>query len=79
MLLQALENHQLEINAVDAAGRARLLQYPDRAIADRAGTLFQSNTSDRMKVAESYQGVLKLTGNPVSAGGGFSPGSGKSE
>jgi putative heme-binding domain-containing protein len=65
ILLQALDNHQLEINAVDAVGRARLLQYPDRAIAERARSLFQSNTGDRMKVVESYQGVLKVTGNPT--------------
>jgi putative heme-binding domain-containing protein len=65
MLLHALENHQLEINAVDAAGRARLLQYPDRAIAERARALFLSNNSDRMKLVESYQGVLKMTGSPA--------------
>jgi putative heme-binding domain-containing protein len=65
ILLQALESHQLEINAVDAAGRARLLEYPDRAIAERAHALLQSNTGDRMKVVASYQGVLKMTGNPV--------------
>jgi len=65
ILLQALESHQLEINAVDAASRARLLQYPDRAIAERARPLFQSNTSDRMKVVANYQGALKLTGNPA--------------
>jgi putative membrane-bound dehydrogenase-like protein len=65
MLLQALENHQLEINAVDAAGRARLLQCPDHAIAERARALFLSNNSDRMKLVESYQGVLKMTGSPA--------------
>ena len=63
ILLQALENHQLEINAVDSPGRARLLQYPDRVIAERARTLLQSNSSDRMQVVASYQGVLKMTGN----------------
>jgi putative membrane-bound dehydrogenase-like protein len=65
ILVQALENHQLEINAVDAADRARLLQYPDRAIAERARALFQNNTSDRMKVLASYQSVLKMTGDPA--------------
>jgi putative membrane-bound dehydrogenase-like protein len=65
ILLQALENHQLEINAVDAARRARLLQYPDPATAQRAHALFQGNTSDRMNVVESYRGVLKMTGNPA--------------
>lgn len=63
ILLQALENHQLEINALDAAGRARLLQYPDRLIAERARTLLQSNSGDRMKIVASYQDVLKMAGN----------------
>jgi len=63
ILLRALENHGLEINVVDAAGRARLLQYPDRGMAERARALFLSNTSDRMKMVESYQSVLKMTGN----------------
>jgi len=65
ILLHALENHQLEINVVDAAGRARLLQYPDRLIAEHARTLFQSNTSDRMKLVSNYQDVLKMTGDPA--------------
>jgi putative membrane-bound dehydrogenase-like protein len=63
-LLQAIEDHRMEMNAIDAAGRARLLQYPDRAIAERAHSLFQSNSTDRMKVVQSYQGVLKMAGNP---------------
>ena len=50
---------------MDAAGRARLLEYPDRAVAERARALLQSSTSDRMKVVASYQVVLKMTGNPV--------------
>jgi len=33
-------------------------------MAERARALFQSNTRDRMKVVEGYQGVLKMTGNP---------------
>ncbi len=65
VLIQALESHQFEINAVDAAGRARLLECPDRSIAERARVLLQSNTGDRMKVVATYQGVLKMTGNPV--------------
>jgi putative heme-binding domain-containing protein len=66
LLLQSLENHQLELNSVDAAGRARLLQYPDISIRERARSLLQGNNSDRMKVVANYQGVLKMTGNPES-------------
>lgn len=63
-LLQALEGGQLEPNAVDAAGRARLLQYSDRTISERARRLFQSDTSDRMKLVESYHDVVKMAGDP---------------
>src|SRR4029079_707216 len=64
VLLRALESGQLEPNAIDAAGRARLLQYSDRSIADRAGRLFQGATSDRAKVIDSYRDALKMIGNP---------------
>ncbi len=64
-LLEALESRQLDTNVVDAAGRARLLQYPDRAIAERARALFQSNSDDRMRVLANYQGVVRMTGNPA--------------
>ena len=65
VLLQALKNHQMEINAIDAAGRARLLQYSDRSIAESARQLFQSDTSDRAKVVESYRDVLQMAGDPA--------------
>jgi putative heme-binding domain-containing protein len=64
VLLQALQDHQMEINAIDAAGRARLLQYSDRSIAESARRLFQSDTSDRLKVVESYRDVLQMDGDP---------------
>jgi putative membrane-bound dehydrogenase-like protein len=64
VLLHALESGQLERNAIDAAGRARLLQYSERSIADRAGRLFQGATSDRAKVIDSYRDALKMAGNP---------------
>jgi putative membrane-bound dehydrogenase-like protein len=65
VMLQAIESHQLEINAIDAAGRARLMQYSDPAIRERARRLFQSDTSDRVRLVQAYQGVLKMVGNPV--------------
>ena len=64
VLLQALQDRQMEINAIDAAGRARLLQYSDRSIAESARRLFQSDTSDRLKVVESYRDVLQMDGDP---------------
>lgn len=65
ILVAALEQHQLELNAVDAAGRARLMQNSDSAIRDRARHLFQSDSSDRMKLVQDYQGVLKMAGDPA--------------
>lgn len=65
VLLKAIESHQLEINALDAAGRGRLTQYPDAAIRERARHLFQSDTSDRMRLVQDYYGVLKMVGNPA--------------
>lgn len=65
VLLRALEEQQIELNAIDAAARARLLQHSDPAIAERAHRLFRSDTADRMRVVESYRDVLKMTGNPT--------------
>ncbi len=64
ILVTAIERHQLELNAVDAAGRARLMQYSDTAIRERVRHLFESDTSDRMKLVQDYQSVLKMAGNP---------------
>ena len=64
VLLQALESHQLPTNAIDAAGRARLKQYPDIAIRERALHLLQTDTSDRVKLVQDYQGVLKMASSP---------------
>jgi putative heme-binding domain-containing protein len=41
------------------------MQYSDTAIRERARHLFQSDTSDRMKLVQDYQGVLKMAGNPA--------------
>jgi putative membrane-bound dehydrogenase-like protein len=65
ILVTALERHELELNAVDAAGRARLMQHSDTAIRERARHLFQSDTSDRRKLVQDYQSVLKMVGNPA--------------
>jgi putative membrane-bound dehydrogenase-like protein len=65
VVLQALKNHQMEINAIDAAGRARLFQYSDRSIAESARRLFQSDRSDRASVVERYRDVLQMDGDPA--------------
>jgi putative membrane-bound dehydrogenase-like protein len=63
VVLKALEDHQIEVAAVDIAGRSRLMDDPDRSIADRARRLFQDQSSDRAQVVQSYGDVLKLAGD----------------
>ncbi len=63
VLLKAIEDKQIEISALDAAARSRLMQDPDPATAGRARNLFQSQASDRAKVVESYKDALKLAGD----------------
>jgi len=62
-LLKAIENHEVELAAVDAAARSRLMDDSDTSIAQRARRLFQDASSDRAKVVESYRDVLKMSGD----------------
>src|SRR5579864_5568331 len=62
-LLKAIEDHQIELAAVDVAARSRLMDDADTSIAQRARRLFQDQSSDRAKVVESYRDVLKLSGD----------------
>ncbi|MDW8353821.1 MAG: HEAT repeat domain-containing protein [Bryobacterales bacterium] len=64
MLLEALEKRYIEVGAVDAAARARLLDDPDPANAERARRLFQYDASRRRRVVELHVDVLKLRGDP---------------
>jgi putative heme-binding domain-containing protein len=61
VLLQAMENRQVELAAVDLAARSRLMDDPDPAITRRAWRLFQDASSDRAKVVESYRDVLRMS------------------
>jgi len=64
-LLQAIEDHRIELAAVDVAARSRLMDDPDPSIKGRARRLFQGALSDRAKVVDSYRDALKLAGNDV--------------
>lgn len=64
VLLEALEKDRIEVAAVDAAARARLLDDPDPANAARARRLFRHDVSGRRKVVERYRDVLALRGDP---------------
>jgi putative heme-binding domain-containing protein len=63
VLLKAIEDHEVELAAVDAAARSRLMDDSHSSIAQRARRLFQDASSDRAKVVESYRDVLKMSGD----------------
>ncbi|PYV92638.1 MAG: hypothetical protein DMG05_03915 [Acidobacteria bacterium] len=63
VLIKALEEQQIELNAIDTAARGHLLQDSDPAIAQRAQRLFQSERNDRVKVVENYRNVLTMAGD----------------
>lgn len=63
VLLKAIEDHQVDMPAVDIAARSRLMDDPDPSIAQRARNLFQNASSDRAKVVENYRDVLKMAGD----------------
>ncbi len=63
LLLQAIEDHTVDIAAVDIAARSRLMDDSDPSIAQRARKLFQDTSSDRAKVVENYRDVVKMAGD----------------
>ena len=62
VLLKAIEDHQVDMPAIDIAARSRLMDDSDPAVAQRARDLFRNVSSDRAKVVESYRDVLKMAG-----------------
>jgi len=63
LLLKAVEDGQVERAALDASARSHLYDDADPAIAAKARSLLEASTSDRAKVAMSYQDVVKLPGD----------------
>ncbi len=64
LLIKAIEDGGVEPAALNVAARARLLEYPDRATADKARRLLANQSSDRTKVIQNHLDALKLAGNP---------------
>jgi putative membrane-bound dehydrogenase-like protein len=58
LLLKALEDGQVEANALDVAARTRLLEQ-----GDRARRVLQNQAGDRAKVVDAYRDVLNLKGD----------------
>ncbi len=63
-LLDTIERGQLSAAELDAAARARLLNYPARAMQERAAKLVGKTADDRAEVIQRFQPALSLKGDP---------------
>ncbi len=63
VLLKALEDQKIEPSTLDVTARARLLDDPDQAMAQRARAVLASAGGDRAKVVESYRDAIQLPGD----------------
>ncbi|MEX2262443.1 MAG: PVC-type heme-binding CxxCH protein [Bryobacteraceae bacterium] len=63
LLLEAIEGGAIEPGAIEVAARARLIEFPDSRIAERAKRLLHSQEGDRLRVVESYRDALQLRGD----------------
>ena len=64
-LIQRLERKELTASALDTTQRARLIKHDSKRISQLAGKVFDSASSARGKVIESYRPALSLTGDPA--------------
>ena len=62
-LLDSLDARRIEASTLDVAARARLLEYPEAAIAERARRLFGAQDGDRAKAVDAYRDALRLPGD----------------
>jgi putative membrane-bound dehydrogenase-like protein len=62
-LLEALEQHRVELAAVEINVRNRLLEESDPKLAERAQRLFQHAGGERSKTIAAYSDALQLSGN----------------
>jgi putative heme-binding domain-containing protein len=63
LLLDALENNQMEVNALETAARNRLLELSDTALQARAKKTLANAGGDRAKVVADHKPVIALAGN----------------
>ncbi len=64
VLLKAVADGQIEPGEVNVAARARLIESSDPETAQTARRLFQDQATDRARLVERYQDVLRLKGEP---------------
>src|SRR5262249_33653971 len=62
-VMKALEDGQIERTLLDPAMRAKLLDHPDKTIADRARDFFKQEADERTAAVAAYKDALKLTGD----------------
>lgn len=63
-LLERIERGEVSARSFDLSLRARMLQYPDAAIAARASKLFsETEKSPRKQIVEEYRAALELAGD----------------
>jgi len=63
-LLQRIERKELPASAVETTQRARLLKHDSKRIRQLAESVFDSTSSARGKVIESYRVALTMQGDP---------------
>ncbi|MBM3793642.1 MAG: c-type cytochrome [Acidobacteria bacterium] len=63
LLLDALENNQMEVNALETAARNRLLELSDATLLARAKKILANAGGDRAKVVADHNPVLSMTTN----------------
>lgn len=64
-LVQRIERKELSASAVDTTQRARLIKHDSKRIASLAAKVFDTASSARSKVVESYLPALTLKGDPA--------------
>ncbi|MCI0421951.1 MAG: c-type cytochrome [Acidobacteria bacterium] len=62
-LLKALEEGKVQRVTIDVTVQARLLEHPDRALAERARQYFSKQTGDRSRIVEAHRDALRLRGD----------------
>ena len=63
-LLDRLQSSHIEIRSLDLTQRARLLQHPNKSLAQRAKSILETaGKSSRKQILEQYFPALKLPGN----------------
>jgi putative membrane-bound dehydrogenase-like protein len=63
VLVKAVEEEEIDQNALDTNARARLLENSDPTIAQRANRLFKSVSDDRSRIVDSFRDVLQIRGD----------------